>query len=184
VGVSDGVRAIRDSVWWFQQEIGPWFELDRLTAPYKAMDPLDPAGTKNFVSVTAYSADYSPLAQMTLQTGPSGYTGPSDHYSIILGPSGLDPAPFHVLTIHLALIDTNGALVRWASDDLVGMRSVLLLQQVDRWVQPPLKDGVPAVTSPPQGPGAGAPAEGGGIGIESSPAWLGHKGVPHAPRPV
>lgn len=180
VGVSDGVRAMRSAAGSYGQQAGIWIEIDQFSIfPIPALDT-----TRSFQVVSSYSTRWPAELQPLFNTGPLSYTGPSDRYSIILNTAGLQNIfTVHNDTIQLGIAATNGALLPALSNDLPGMRYVFMIQVDGQWLEVPVGSGEPGVTAPPQG-GPGSPSGGGGIGIESFPAWLRTKKVLHGkPEP-
>jgi hypothetical protein len=180
IGASDGNRPVGEASNSYPQLVGPVFRLDPFTVPGFSMPEVAPG--KNYAAVVQFSSDYPAYIQILFHTGPSYIAASYPYYTIILTPPPLglvDISSTHTDTLLRAVIATNAALRRYMSNDLEGMHLMLLSQSLAQWYSPPTASGLPGVTSPPQGSSPGAPSAGGGLGIESFPAWLKPNKVPH-----
>jgi hypothetical protein len=180
VCVSDGVRAVRDALPSYSNVVGPLFQIDQLSPfPLKLMPRLDT--TKEYVDVISYWAKWGLLVQGAFQTGPDPFV---PGYSIIVGkgsqnPLDLSRTNLHGQAIGEGLRETHDALLHVVKHDLVGLQALLQFQS-EQGLSRLFDSGSPGV---PSQEGPGAPSHGGGLGVESFPAWLSRKGGPHVPPP-
>lgn len=171
VGISEGVRAMREAQTSYGSATGLWVEIDQFS-PYETPPVLATLDREQFV---AYHGQYSSNLQATWHTGPPSLENPSfPFYTIALDgiEAGEFVASFHVGVIPLGVTSAHAVLRLRVLDNVAGIAEMLRWQQTNQWVEAPTTNGTPAVTSPPLGSGPTAPSGGGGLGVESFPAWL------------